>query len=331
MPPGATGDLPTPGVRARRPRSGLVLGGLVLAAVLSTRWVRLNLSPSVPVGVYRLAAVTPPLTPGTLVVLPVPASVQAWHSAWVPLLKPVAGVAGDVVCVWGHALWVWGQTAGAEPTGYGMVWLVQEGKALPQIEGCLLVQEGTVFLASAAPNSLDSRYFRAVPISTLTAQAFPLLTWSIHNVIFSRKDRSMEREYVTYGLRARAAQLMTWLMGPGQNQQRQQMENDRQTHDGITRGEDDPDNRARQAFLGTAHPAMTPTPQPQVQPRPALQPTSDTPWRTADLSGRAEALLQRLERQQEAHQQALEQSEHQARFQAQHRARQGGRQQGMGW
>jgi hypothetical protein len=76
---------------------------------------------------------------------------------------------------------------------------------------------------------------------------------------------------------------------------------------------------------------MTPTSHQQSSQRPSLQTTADTPWRTADLSGRAEALLQRLERQQEAHQQALEQSEHQARFQAQHRARQGGRKQGMGW
>jgi hypothetical protein len=144
----------------------------------------------------------------------------------------------------------------------------------------------------------------------------------------NRKDLSMEREYLTTGLRARAAQLMTWLMGPGQNQQRQQIENDRNTRDGITHGEEDPDNRARQAFLGATQP--TTTPQPQGQTRPAMPLTSDTPWRTADLSGRAEALLQRLERQHEAQQQALEQREHQARFQAQPRARQGGRQQGMG-
>ncbi len=175
MMPGAADALPTPG--ARRPRSTLVVGGLVLAAVLSTRWVRLNLTPSVPRGVYRLVAVSPPLARGTLVVLPVPASVQPWHSSWVPLLKPVAGVAGDVVCVWGHALWVWGPTAGAAPTWYGLVWREHQGRPLPRIEGCHLVQDGTVFLASAAPNSLDSRYCAAVPISTLTAQAFPLVTW----------------------------------------------------------------------------------------------------------------------------------------------------------
>ena len=107
MPPGAAADLPTP--VARRTRSSLVLGGLVLAAVVSTRWVRLNGSPSVPRGVYRLAAVSPPLARGTLVVLPVPAGVRPWQPAWVPLLKPVAAVAGDLVCVWDAGLWVAGQ------------------------------------------------------------------------------------------------------------------------------------------------------------------------------------------------------------------------------
>jgi conjugative transfer signal peptidase TraF len=180
MSPGASDALPTPVARACpawRTRSGLVLGGLVLAAVLSTRWVRLNVSPSVPLGLYRLAPVRAPLARGTLVVLPVPARVQAWHSAWLPLLKPVAGVAGDVVCVWGETLWIWGPTAREGPTGYGAVWREAQGQALPRLDGCLLVQDGTVFVASPAPNSLDSRYFAAVPIAGLTAQALPLITW----------------------------------------------------------------------------------------------------------------------------------------------------------
>jgi len=35
-----------------------------------------------------------------------------------------------------------------------------------------------VFLASHAPASLDSRYFGPVAVSSLTAHAFPVLTWS---------------------------------------------------------------------------------------------------------------------------------------------------------
>jgi type IV secretory pathway protease TraF len=157
--------------RARRLRSSLVLGGLVLAAVLSTRWVRLNLSPSLPYGLYRLAALRAPLTRGTLVVLPVPRSLRPWHAAWVPLLKPVAGVAGDTVCHRHHTLYVNG-------IAFGPVYQAAHGQPLPQIaEGCLMVQEGDVFLASPAPNSLDGRYTGPVPLTALTAQAFPLSTW----------------------------------------------------------------------------------------------------------------------------------------------------------
>jgi conjugative transfer signal peptidase TraF len=160
----------TPAHGARRTRSSLVLGGLVLAAVVSTRWVRVNLSPSVPRGVYRLAAVAPPLARGTLVVLPVPAGVRAWQPRGVPLLKPVAAVAGDVVCVGADGLWVEGRW-------YGPVYEEAHGMPLPQLRGCFFVPAGAVFLASAVPKSLDARYFGPTPVATLTAQATPLFTW----------------------------------------------------------------------------------------------------------------------------------------------------------
>ena len=152
------------------PRSSLVLGVLVLAAVVSTRWVRLNLSPSVPVGVYRLARLTPPLARGTLVLLPLPVAVRPWHRAGAPLLKPVAAVAGDEVCVQEGTLWVAG-------TSYGPVYAEADGKPLPHLEGCQTVPEAQVLLASAAPRSLDGRYFGLTRMAELTARAVPLVTW----------------------------------------------------------------------------------------------------------------------------------------------------------
>jgi conjugative transfer signal peptidase TraF len=160
----------TPAHGARRTRSSLVLGGLVLAAVLSTRWVRVNGSPSMPYGLYRLTAVREPLARGMVVVVPVPASVQAWHSRWLPLLKPVAAVGGDRVCIGEDGLWVAGQW-------YGPVYPEAHGMPLPRIRGCFLLEPGTVFLASQAPRSLDGRYFDVTPVATLTARALPLLTW----------------------------------------------------------------------------------------------------------------------------------------------------------
>jgi conjugative transfer signal peptidase TraF len=156
--------------RARCTRSSLVLGVLVLAAVVSTRWVRVNVSPSSPVGLYRLAVVTPPLTRGTLVVLPVPPAVQRWHSPWQPLLKPIAALPGDLVCTGEAGLWIEGQA-------YGPVYLEAGGAPLPRLRGCVRVPAGAVFLASPAPRSLDGRYFGMTPMADLTARAIPLLTW----------------------------------------------------------------------------------------------------------------------------------------------------------
>ena len=58
--------------RARGTRSSCVLGGLLVVAVVSTRWVRLHRSPRRPPGLYRLTALRAPRTRGMGVVLPVP-------------------------------------------------------------------------------------------------------------------------------------------------------------------------------------------------------------------------------------------------------------------
>ena len=168
--PSGVADAP-PARRVRGRRSSLVLGVLILTAVVSTRWVRLNLSPSVPRGLYGLVAVSAPLARGTLVVLPVPAQVRHLWPPWVPLVKPVAGVPGDVVCVEEGRLQVHG-------TAYGPLVLEAHGIPLPHIDtGCQVVPDGMVFLASQAPKSLDGRYFGLTPVGRLSAQATPFLTW----------------------------------------------------------------------------------------------------------------------------------------------------------
>jgi type IV secretory pathway protease TraF len=161
--------------RAPRPRltcSTLVLGGVVLVAIVSTHWIQYNISPSAPLGFYRLTALGAAPHVGTLVLLPVPAVMRPWWpSWWIPLLKPIAAVAGDEVCVeegWVRIRGRW----------YGPMLTEAQGKPLPQCwAGCRTIAEGEVFLASDTPHSLDSRYFSSVPVATLTAQAVPLLTW----------------------------------------------------------------------------------------------------------------------------------------------------------
>lgn len=142
--------------------------------VVTLSYVRLNVSSSLPYGLYRIHRMAYQLTPGMLVIVLVP----GWSDPSSPLLKPVAAVAGDIVCRVGGILLVDG-------TDYGPVYDVWNGTALPSAvadDSCVTVPPGYVFLASPAPQSKDSRYFGAVPITQLSAIATPLLTWSAKHV-----------------------------------------------------------------------------------------------------------------------------------------------------
>jgi type IV secretory pathway protease TraF len=139
----------------------------VLAVAVA--YVRLNISPSLPYGLYRLHPVAHPLQPGVLVVVHVP----GWSAPTQPFLKPVAAVGGDGVCRMGQALVTHGKD-------YGMVYDAWRGEPLPAAiaaETCVTVPPGYVFLASTVDRSLDSRYFGVVRIADLTAIATPLWTW----------------------------------------------------------------------------------------------------------------------------------------------------------
>ena len=151
-------------------RGTWILAACVLAAVGSTRVLRLNVSGSVAYGLYALRPVPVHLDHGTLVVLPVPRSVQHVWSSWVPLLKPIAGLPGDVVCYSENTLYVNG-------ADFGPVLQTAHGRPLPQLQGCLVVQASEVFLASPVVHSLDSRYFGGVSVTDLTAVALPIFTW----------------------------------------------------------------------------------------------------------------------------------------------------------
>jgi type IV secretory pathway protease TraF len=58
---------------------------------VSVAAVRMNTSRSLPLGLYRLHPVAHPLTRGTCVIVQVP----GWSARAVPVLKPMAAVAGE--------------------------------------------------------------------------------------------------------------------------------------------------------------------------------------------------------------------------------------------
>ena len=73
--------------------------GILLVLLLSTYWFTVNQSPSIPIGLYRYVEKTGPLQRGEIVRIPAVDFGRSWWGSWLALLKPVAGIPGDEVCV----------------------------------------------------------------------------------------------------------------------------------------------------------------------------------------------------------------------------------------
>jgi conjugative transfer signal peptidase TraF len=172
----------------RCPRHSLLLLGLasLAAAVVWACFLRLNLSASLPSGLYFLIPITlsRPLERGDLVVACPPASVASFGRArgflgfglcpgGVPeLLKPVGALPGDRVAVRGGFLVV----NGCPVAGALVLPEDSRGRPLsPFSNSDLEVPADSVFLLSThSPRSWDSRYFGPVPLGSVRARAIPL-------------------------------------------------------------------------------------------------------------------------------------------------------------
>lgn len=133
-----------------------------------------NGSASVPIGLY---AVHPAgtLRVGDIVVVRPPEPLARYPNSrralpdGVPLIKPIAALAGQMVCRIGGIVSVDGVTlAKAQDRD-------RHGRKLPVWQGCRLLGPAEIFLMNAAqPDSLDGRYFGVLPTSTVIGRATPL-------------------------------------------------------------------------------------------------------------------------------------------------------------
>jgi signal peptidase I len=152
---------------------GIVIASAVIFATIIlgvSAGYRVNVTPSLPLGLYRLTPVHGPLRPGELVTfrLPVPLRLHRFLGSFT---KPVAGLPGDRVCVEGGQLRING-------VHYGPILATAPVHALQDGE-CITVGEGHVFIASASPRSYDSRYFGAIPIAEVQPSRL-VFTWTEH-------------------------------------------------------------------------------------------------------------------------------------------------------
>ena len=130
-----------------------------------------NATPSAPVGLYAVAPAGHLVRGDMVVALPPPAAARlaaerGYLPRGYPLVKRVAGVAGDGVCARGSRFVV--------GTRFGVMRLSADRsrRLLPRWTGCrrLLASE-VVLLGTAEPGSFDSRYFGPVATSLVIGKA----------------------------------------------------------------------------------------------------------------------------------------------------------------
>jgi conjugative transfer signal peptidase TraF len=138
----------------------------------------LNLTPSEPVGIYRLVAGG--AEHGALVWLKQPTGPTAsvlhrYAPVNIPLIKRVAAVAGDVVQVGAHGVRIdgtlWPDSAPLDRD--------TEGKSLqPYPFGTYRVRTGQLWVMSEHPSGIDSRYFGPVTETSVISRLTPVTVWS---------------------------------------------------------------------------------------------------------------------------------------------------------
>lgn len=135
-----------------------------------------NASASTPIGLYTIDSdALPEVTDLVAIDAPEPLATFLSEGGYlprgVPLMKRVAGVAGQRVCRTGRTVTVDG-IAMAEALDRDRL-----GRTLPSWQGCRIIAVGEIFLMNwQVRDSLDGRYFGPVSTDTIIGRAMPLYT-----------------------------------------------------------------------------------------------------------------------------------------------------------
>lgn len=170
--------------RAARVTTFAALPSLGLVAAAYAFGVRLNLSPSIAPGLYRVT--NGPIERGATVIVCLPPALSAvarsrgYISAGscpdgnAPIGKRIAAVAGDTVVVAPSALSVNGRRL----PNTRRLSTDHRGERLPHVpDGRYLVPLGQVWLVSTySARSFDSRYFGPLPLGTVVNRVRPIIT-----------------------------------------------------------------------------------------------------------------------------------------------------------
>jgi conjugative transfer signal peptidase TraF len=169
-------------------RPGSVRGRIALLATLAfallasphivsnTPLVVWNVSPSVPVGLYRVVRRSP--RHGDLVLVALPEHVRnlaATRQYLAPrslLIKPVAAISGDRVCRLGSRVWISGHAGVTVHAADAL------DRPLPTWRGCRLLSSTKIFVLGPSTDSFDGRYFGVIDVRLVVGIAVPVWTVS---------------------------------------------------------------------------------------------------------------------------------------------------------
>jgi conjugative transfer signal peptidase TraF len=149
--------------------------------------LRINTTPSLPMGLWRISSLTGPLAVGDIVTFcpPATAPFEIAHRrhylasgtcpiGFEPMMKPIAALPGNLVTVSAAGIGVDGRRI----PNSGALGRDSEGRPLAAIpSGIYRVGEGEAWLVSSFnPRSYDSRYFGPVATTDFREVAHPILT-----------------------------------------------------------------------------------------------------------------------------------------------------------
>lgn len=152
--------------------SGVALIGI--SAIAHAPLLVWNASASAPIGLYRV--VSGALKRGDLVLISPPKSIaklaaeRRYLPAGVPLIKRIAAMGGDDVCVFNGVVIINGDV---------VVYQLEydrQGRLMPRWNECRVLDADEIFLILPPTNSFDSRYFGPVPRTQITGRLVPLWT-----------------------------------------------------------------------------------------------------------------------------------------------------------
>lgn len=175
-------------MRSRRRAGGLVIASFGIIGMLfgagHCGGLRINLTPSYPLGLWRIEPLGRTVAVGDLVFICPPDTapfVSALERGYIrpgicprgigPLIKTILAVGGQQVDIAGSV------TIDGWPLAHSRVRGVDpEGRALPDFAGGI-VPAGWLYLHSDFAGSFDSRYFGFVPATGLLGLARPVFTY----------------------------------------------------------------------------------------------------------------------------------------------------------